>query len=234
MRAIINNIIDFYQMQAKALSVLLDNTERALEQSERKRKADEQVQKVESFVRNLTLDLNNMLAKFYFLKERKSRKQEQMTDGQERAVVEFAVFVKALTRNLSSLLRRFQGSQTFEDKIDKEIRELETGVGRKLQEFDKALDETKATLTIRLIKFVQNIAGSFTKLIPVQRIYLTMANSRKSYSPLGESPQNIKEDSPAGIQNASDDELENLFNCSNIRPAKSNDKKSKCLMDLKT
>ncbi len=234
MRAIINNIIDFYQMQAKALSVLLDSTERALEQSEKKRKADEQAQKVESFARNLTLDLNNMLAKFYFLKERKSRRQEQMTTGQERAVAEFAVFVKALTRNLSSLLKRFQGSQSFEDKIDKEIRELEASVGRKLQEFDEALDETKATLTIRLIEFAQNITGGFAKLlIKVRSIARTVANRRKLNKTLKKSTQNIKKHSPLRAQGAYDNELENLFKCPSIKSVSSDEKNSKRLIHLK-
>jgi len=97
MRGIINNIINFYEMQAKALSVLVANTQKALEQSENQRKADEQIQRVENFVRDLTMDLNNMLAKFYWLKERKKRRYEEMTSEQINAMVNFAHFVKSLT-----------------------------------------------------------------------------------------------------------------------------------------
>ena len=161
MRGIINNIINFYQMQAEVLDVLLVNTRKALEQSEKGGNADEQVQKVENFVRNLIMNLNNMLTKFYFLRDRKNRKQEQMTDGQVKTITEFAIFVKTLTENVRSLLRRFQENRTFEEKIDEEIRRLETCVGQRLKEFDRALDETDSILTIHPIKFTRNIAGSF-------------------------------------------------------------------------
>ena len=161
MRDIINNIINFYEMQAEAMDVLLVNTRKALEQSEKGGNADEQVQKVENFVRNLIMNLNNMLTKFYFLKDRKNRKQEQMTDRQVKAATEFAIFVKTLTENVRSLLRRFQGGQTFEGKIDEEIKGLEACVGQKLKEFDKALDETNSSLAIHPIKLARNVAGSF-------------------------------------------------------------------------
>jgi len=161
MTGIINKIINFYQMRAEAMDVLLANTQKALEQSENEKKANEQVQKVENFVRNLIVNLNNMLAKFYFLSDRKNRKQEQMTDGQVKTITEFAIFVKTLTENVRSLLRRFQENRTFEEKIDEEIRRLETCVGQRLKEFDRALDETDSILTIHPIKFTRNIAGSF-------------------------------------------------------------------------
>ena len=233
MRGIINNIINFYDTETKILDVLITNTQKALEQSEKERKANEQVQRVENFVKDLIMNLNNMLTKFYFFKDRKNRKREQMTDKQVKAITKFAVFVKTLAGNAGSLLKRFQHSLTFEEKVDEEIRELEASVGRRLKEFDAALDETGGTLTIRLINFARNIAGSFTKLIPVQRIYLTMTNSRKSYSPLGKSPQNTKEDSLSRPQDSGDNELETLFNYSGIKSVKSDEKRSKRLMQLK-
>ncbi|PKL50074.1 MAG: hypothetical protein CVV39_02080 [Planctomycetes bacterium HGW-Planctomycetes-1] len=161
MRGIINNIINFYQMQAEVLDVLLANTQKAMEQSKKERKADEQVRRMENFVKDLTMNLNNMLAKFYFLKDRKNRNQEQMTDRQVNAATEFPIFVKTVTENVRSLLRRFQENQTFEEKVDEEIKGLETCVGQKLKEFDKALAETDGTLTIHPIKFARDIAGSF-------------------------------------------------------------------------
>jgi hypothetical protein len=51
MSGIINNIINFYQMRAEAMDVLLANTQKALEQSENQRKADEQIQRMENFVK---------------------------------------------------------------------------------------------------------------------------------------------------------------------------------------
>jgi len=163
MRGIINNIINFYQMRAETLNVLLANTQKALDESEKEKNADEQVQKVENFVRNLIMNLNNMLAKFYFLRERKNRKQEQMTDRQVKATTGFVIFVETLTENVRSLLRRFQEGQTFEEKIDEEIRGLETCVGQRLKEIDRALDETNGTLTIHPIKVARDVAGSFAE-----------------------------------------------------------------------
>lgn len=215
------------------MNVLVTNAQKALEQSERERKANEQTQRVANFVRNLIMDLNNMLTKFYFFKDRKNRRQEPMTDRQANAMAEFAIFVKTLTKNVCSLLNRFQQGQTFEEKIDKEIRELEASVGRKLKEFDKALGETKATLTIRLINFARNITGSFTKLIQVQKIFLPMTHSRKSGRPLEKSTQNINQDSPAKIQDSGDNQLENLFNYTSIKSVESDKKRSKRLMQLK-
>jgi hypothetical protein len=220
-------------MQAKVLGVLVANAQKALEQSENQRKADELIQRVENFVRDLTMDLNNMLAKFYFLKDRKNRKQEQMTDSQVKAVTEFAVFVKTLTKKVCSLLNRLQKSQTFEEKIDKEIRELDAGIGRRLKEFDAALDETSGTLTIRPVKFVRNITGSFAKLLQVRNLVLAITNRKKLDAPLKKPGHNIKEDSQVGIPNLCDGEFENLFNGLSIDSDNSNKESSECLMKVK-
>lgn len=233
MKGIINNIITFYSVQAKALSILIANTQKALEQSEKERKANEQIQRVENFVKDLTMNLNSMLTRFYYLKERKNRKQEQMTDSQAKAVAEFAIFVKTLTKNVCSLLKRFQKSQTFEEKIDKKIRELEVEVGQKLGEFDKALDETTSTLTIRLIKLAQNIIGSFTNLLQVRNIVLAIINRRKLDKSLKKSIPNTKEDSQVVISHLYDSQLENLFDGLRISSANRNKDNSKYMTHLK-
>jgi hypothetical protein len=221
-------------MQAKTLNVLLANTQKALERSEKERKANEQIQRIEGFVKGLIMNLNNMLTRFYFFKDRKNRRQEQMTDKQVKAITEFTVFVKALTKNVCSLLKRFQESQSFEEKIDKEIMELEAGIGQRLKEFDKALDETNGSLTTRLIKFAQNITGSFVKVLQVRSSVLTVAGGRRTDKLLKKPTQNIKEDSQARIQDTGDGQLENVFNCSSIRLGKNNEeKRSKCLLGLK-
>lgn len=218
-------------MQTEALRVLVANTQKALDQSEKERKANEQAQRVENFLKDLTKDLNNMLTRFYFLKERKKRKREQMTDSQVKALAEFAIFAKTLTKHVYSLLNRFQAKDTFEEKIDKEIKELEVIVKQRLKEFDKALDETKNTLTNCIISSAQNIAGSFTKLLRVQKTFLT--NNRKSDRLLEKSTQNTNHGSLIRIQNSGDNNFEKLFNCSDIKSATSHNKKSKFLMDLK-
>ncbi len=154
MRAIICNIITFYEMRAKALSVFVANTQKILKESERKGKADDQAEKIENFVKDLTMEVNNMLTRFYFQKE-----HEQMTDDQRKALVDFVNFVETLTKSVQSLLRRYQKSQTFEEKLDKEIKELKDHVKQKLKEFDEALSETSDTLTNRLSKYVGNIVA---------------------------------------------------------------------------
>lgn len=146
-------------MRAKALSVLIANTQKVLKEAERKGKADDGAERIESFVKNLTVEVNNMLTKFYWLKERKNRKQEPMTNAQTKALVDFVNFVKNLTKNVRSLLRRFQKNQIFEAKIDKEIKEIETHVRRRLKEFDEVLRETPNTLTNRLNKYAGDIAA---------------------------------------------------------------------------
>ncbi len=233
MIGIINNIMSFYQMQAKALGVLVANTQKALEQSEKERKANEQAERIENFVKDLTMNLNNMLTKFYWLKERKNRKQEQMTDSQMKAITEFVAFVKTLTKNVCSLLQRFQAGESFEERIDREIREVEAGVGRRLKEFDEALDETSGILTTHLIRFVQNIHRGLAKLFKGRSIIPAVANRRKSDKLPVKPPPNMKENSPKQPQDVYHGEVENPVNCSNIKSLRSDEKKSKCLMHLK-
>jgi uncharacterized phage infection (PIP) family protein YhgE len=233
MRGIINNIINFYQMQAESLNVLVTNTQKALEQSEKERKANEQIQRLENFVKDLTMNLNNMLTRFHSLKQRKARRQEQLTEGQTKAIDEFAIFVKALTKNVCSLLNRFQQGQTFEEKINKEIKELETSVRRELREFDKSLDETKDALTTPLIRFVQNIHRGLAKLFKGRSIIIAVANRRKSDKPPENPPKEARENPFEQPQDVYDRELENIVDSSNIKSLRSDEKKSKCLMHLK-
>lgn len=230
---IINNIINFYQMQAETLGVLVTNTQKALEHSEKERKAKEQIQRVENFVKDLTMELNKMLAKFYFVKERKNRQQEQLTDSETKAMTEFAVFVKTLTENARSLLDRFQEGQTFEEKVDREMKELEAAVGQKLREFDKVIDETSDTITVRIIKLAHNITGGFSKLLQARNLVPTIVNGRKLDGPPKKSSRNIKENSQDEIPNFCDNRLENIFSGSSIKSANSDKESSKYLMNVK-
>lgn len=171
MGAIIRNVITFYEMRAEALSVLVANSQKALRESEldKKRKADEQAEKLENFVKDLSIDVNNMLTRFWFQKEHKQRKNEPMTDDETRALADFVSFVKTLTKSVRSLLRRFQkgSGRPFEEKLDKEIEEIETDVKRRLKEFDEVLEETlteeSGTLKKRLSEYVGNMVGGAAK-----------------------------------------------------------------------
>ena len=151
MRGIINNIITFYDLQAEALGILIANTQNALEESDKDRKAIQQAEKVDNFVKDLTMNVNNMLTRFYFLKEHKD-----MTEEQAKTLVDFVNFVKTLTRNVHLLICRFQkvNGQTFEEKLDKEIKEMEAQVKRRLKEYDEALSGTSSTLKYRLLNML--------------------------------------------------------------------------------
>jgi hypothetical protein len=233
MKAVINNIIEFYRIQAEAWNISLTNTQKALEQSEKERKAAEQIQRVEDFVEVLTMNLNDMLTKFYFLKERKSRKQELMTERQVKAITGFAVFVRTLARKVCPLLKGFKERQTFEGKIDKEIRELEIIVKHKLKEFDKALDDTADTLTTRLGKYARNIASGIGNFLQEHSLLLRGANRRKSNKLSSKPVQDIEKYFSAFSANTDYDISENLFSGLKIESVKNVEEESECLIDLK-
>jgi hypothetical protein len=208
-------------MQAKALGVLVANTQKALEQSEKERKANEQMQRLENFVKDLTMNLNNMLTKFYWLKECKNRKQEQMTDSQVNAITEFAVFVKTLTKNVCSLLNRFQENPTFEEKVEKDIKELDAYIKTKLKKFDEALEETHDSLMTHLNKYVGKLVSSIPRFSQGQYFGIT---KRTDIVPLKEQTQGIREDSSAQTDNCSDDSLKGVLCGLNINTTKKNEK----------
>lgn len=162
MRGIIDNIIAPYEMRAEVMGVLVANTEEALRESaaDREGRAGEQAEKLENFVKGLTMEVNNMLTRFWFQKERKDRKNESMTDEQVKNLADFVNFTNTLTENVHSLQRQLDGirSRTFEQKLDKEIEQIQASLKEKLKEFDEALDETRAgrgnTLKKRLKQYV--------------------------------------------------------------------------------
>ncbi len=248
MRAVIYKIISFYEMRAKALGVLVANAQKALKESERKRKADEQAEKIENFVKEITTEVNNMVTRIYFQKERK-----QMTDDQTKVSVDFVNFVKTLTKNVQSLLRRFQNSRTFEEKIDKEMKELETHVRRRLKEFDEVLQETPDTMTNRLNKYAGNIAAGIRERLDAlawvwyrrmwnrenmrtTRTFDSKINLDVSSSLTKSLANNAEEGSPGEVIDPQDSELEALFdglNTININEANSNSEKSERQIHLK-
>lgn len=253
MRGVIDNIISFYEMRAKALAVLVANTQKVLKETERKEKTEEQAKKIENFVKDITMRINNMLTKFYFLKERKNRKQEQMTNAQTRALVDFVNFVKTLTKNVQSLLRRFQNSQTFEEKLDKEMKEIESHVRRRLKEFDEVLQETPDTLTNRLNKYAGDIAAGIRGRLKAlawawyRRMWIredmrtTQTFDSKINLDVNSSltkplAHSIKDDSLREFVDPCDSELEALFdgsNMININKANNNREKSERQIHLK-
>jgi len=151
MRGIIDNVIAPYEMRAEVLGVLVANIEEALRAesaADRESKADEQAKKLADIVKDLTMDVNSMLTRFWFQKERHDRKNESMSDEQAKTIADFAGFTKTLTQNVRSLQRQLDGinGQTFEQKLDEEIEQIERGAKKKLKEFDEALKKTRAGL----------------------------------------------------------------------------------------
>lgn len=226
MKGVINNIIDFYQMQAEALNVLVTNTQKALEQSEKERKADEQVQRVENFVKDLTKNLNNMLTKFYWLKERKKRRHEEMKPDQVNAMVDFAHCVKSLTKKVQPMLEYFRKSPTFAEKVDKDIKELEDYKAQ-LKKINEILDETSDTLAIRLSKYAKALSGRVWKIFTNGGFSILKSNQVTPSKRSEGQPYGDKDGIFAFVASPPDEELENLAYGLDITSAQKSNNKSK-------
>jgi len=128
------------------MRILVANTQKALEQfaPEPEKIANEHAKKLDNFVKDLTRDLSDVLTRFWFLKERMQRKNQSMTSNQINKLTDFTNFTKTLVKDVRLLLNRFEktGSQTFEKKFDKEVKQIETYVKNRLKGFDDALEET--------------------------------------------------------------------------------------------
>ncbi len=148
MSSIIDRVIAPYEMRAEVLGVLVANIEEALRAesaADRESKADEQAKKLEDILKDLTMDVNTVLTRFWFQKERHDRKNKPMSDELVSNIADFAGFTRTLTKNVRSLQRQLDGinGHTFEQKLDEEIEQIERGVKKKLKEFDEALKETR-------------------------------------------------------------------------------------------
>lgn len=144
---VISRIISSYQMRAYAMSILLANTQKALQEFAPREEViiDAQQEKLNTFVRSLTTAISDRLTRFWFLKERKQRKGEAMTDEEITRLSDFANFVKTLTGDVRSLatLSAGSGEQTFEQEFEKELKRMEAYVKKRLKDFDVALDRTQ-------------------------------------------------------------------------------------------
>ena len=164
MRGIIDNIIAPYEMRADVLGVLVANIEDALRAesaADREGKGDEQAKKLEDLLKDLTMNVNSMLTRFWFQKERHDRKNESMSDEQVKNIANFAGFTKTLTGNVRSLQRQLDGinGRTFEQNLDEKIEQIEKGVKKKLKEFDEALKETRPAMVNTWKKRLKQYAG---------------------------------------------------------------------------
>ena len=167
MKAIIDNIMTSYELRARALSILVANTQEALKELDGERKADEQAERIENFVKGLATDINDMIMRFYFLKEHNHMDREQ-----RRSLVDFFNFVRTLTHDVRSLLACFQevGDKTFEEQLDREIEGIEADVKQRLKEYDEVLNGPNHTLKDRLTKYLGNKVESINKFLKGRRL----------------------------------------------------------------
>jgi hypothetical protein len=227
MKGIINNIINFYDTETKILDVLITNTQKALEESEKERKANEQAERVKSFVKELTMDLNNMVTKFYWFKERKKRQHKEMTGDQVNAMVDFAHFVKSLTRKAGFVLEYFQKSPTFAEKVDRDMKELEAHIKAQLKKFDEVLEETPDTLAVRLSKYANALSGPVWKFFTDGGFSILKSNQVTPSKQPEEQPYNNKDEISTLAAGSPDEQVENLVCSLNVTSTKHRNVKSK-------
>jgi len=163
MGGIIDKIIKFYQIRFDALGIVVGNTEKVLDEIERKKKVNEETEKLKSFADNLTRDVNRILTRFSFRKENKEKRHEQLSGEEVNAMVDFANFTRVLAVSVSSWLSRLRKNETFEEKLDEGIKRLEIYVKKRIKEFDEVLEDAligKGRLFIkRLAKRVGSVRG---------------------------------------------------------------------------
>jgi len=219
MRGIINNIITFYGIQAEALGILVTNTQKVLKESQRERKAKEQAERIGNSVKSLATDLNNMITRIYFLEEHK-----HMTKEQKATLMNFVNFVKTSTQNIQSLLGRFQkaNGRTFEEKLGREIEEIEAHIKQRLKEYDEALSGTSGTLKSRFCKYVSNKVTSIKKF-PRGKSFGLKETEKAELDSLP--PHQLEHASIDSIDSCHT-QLESFVDVSNINTGSSSSKKS--------
>jgi DNA-binding transcriptional regulator GbsR (MarR family) len=236
MGGIIDKIIRFYQMRSEALGIVVGDTGKALREAEREKKDNEETEKLKSFAKNMTCDVNNMLKRFYFRKERKKKRCQRLSDEEVTAMADFVNFTKVLAVSVSSLLNRLRKNETFEEKLDEELKQLETHVKKRIKEFDEVLEDAlsgRGRMFIkRLAKHAGNIISGFVRILRIRDVALAIAKRKKLDRPLKESSQNI-ENYQVETSNLFDSQLENLCNGLNINSVNGSRESSKNLMRLR-
>jgi len=143
MKGLIDNVITVYEMRAEEMGILVANTQKALGQfaPDGSKTTSEQIERLDNRVKDLTREVSDMLTRFWFVKERKQKKNESMTRDQIKSLVDFATFAKTFAKDVRALLNSFEKKrgQTFEKEFDKEVKRMETYVKDRLKQFDKTL-----------------------------------------------------------------------------------------------
>ena len=161
MIGVIDRIINFSQMQAAVMSILMTNTQKALREFAPYEEyiAGPQDERLNRFSKSVTTAVSDMLTRFWFQIERKQREHMPMSDDEIKNIRDFVSFVRTMTENVRSLPNHCQSvdNRTFEAEFDKELQEVEAYAKKRLQEFDEALDGTGKGLKSRFGKSVRNV-----------------------------------------------------------------------------
>ena len=154
-------------MRSEALGIVVGNTEKVLMEMEGEKRANEETDKLQSFTDNLTRDVNDMLTRFYSRKEHKEKRYQRLSDEEVNALADFANFTRNLAESVPSLLNRLRKNETFEEKLDEEIKQLETYVKKRIKEFDEILEDAltgRGRMFIkRLVKRLGNVVRGVAK-----------------------------------------------------------------------
>jgi len=167
MKAIIDNIMTFYDMRADVLGTLVANTEKALREHGCgvEESTDKQTERLDNFVRGLAKDVSDMLTRFWFLKEHKQRNREPLTSVQAQSLADFADFTRTLAKDVRSLVTRVQNERGHrsEIKFDRELKQIETHVKKRLKAFDEALTSASAPAERHLSKDFGSVLSRIAK-----------------------------------------------------------------------
>jgi len=180
MGRIAENIITSYDVRVKALGDLVADTHKTLKgfASDRKKMGAEQAKSLADFVKNLTKNVDGMLARF-------QREHKEMKGPLLKSLSDF---VTDLTRNVSSMMKGIQSAhkemavnlradlekgeadrlkefKSMMTGIQKGIREIETYVANKLKEFGNAHADMSEALKRELAKYVGDIVSTVKKLL---------------------------------------------------------------------
>jgi hypothetical protein len=167
MKAIIDNIMTFYDMRADMLGTVVANTEKALKEhgSGAEENTDKQQERLDNFVRGIAKDVSDMLTRFWFLKEHKRSNREPLTSNQAKSVADFADFARTLAKDVRSLVTRFQNARGHrsEKNFDRELRQIEAYVKKRLKAFDEALTSDSAPAERHLSKSFGSVLSHIAK-----------------------------------------------------------------------
>lgn len=164
---VIDRIINFSQMQAAVMSILMTNTQKVLHEFApyEEYMAGPQDERLNKFSKSVTTATSDMLTRFWFQIERKQREHKPMSDNEIENIKGFVSFVSTLTENMRSLPNHLQSidNRTFQAEFDEKLQEVEAYTKKRLQEFDEALEGTDKGLKSRFGKSVRSVLKRVAK-----------------------------------------------------------------------